>query len=55
MKRRRQAECALAYALWDAHHSVKMVEPEDIEAYIAKAREVMRWLRRYRASIRVKH
>lgn len=54
MKRRTKAECALAYALWDANHSVKMVEPEDVESYIQKARAVMHWLRIHGASVRVK-
>jgi hypothetical protein len=36
---------ALAYALWDSRHSVRLEHPEDVADHEAEAREVRRWLK----------
>lgn len=46
-------EAALAYALWDSRHSEKLTHPDDVEAHLAEAREVMRWLRIHGAHVRM--
>ncbi len=38
---------ALAYSLWDAVHTVKMVEPEDIEKYREMSLSVQAYMKGY--------
>lgn len=38
------ASWALAYALWDSRHSVKLEYPEDFDKYLKEAEEIRRWL-----------
>lgn len=39
--------CALAYAIWDAENSVRMVKPVDINRHLELARDVQVWLQRH--------
>lgn len=39
------ASWALAYALWDSRHSVRLEYPEDFDKYLVEAEEVRRWLK----------
>ena len=48
------AECAMAYALWDAENSTKLERPADFDAYVNRARSILNWLLIHGATVHVR-